>query len=390
MGNSRLLLLSLGLAACGAPSSDPGVRTADSAGVTLVTSPGTDRPYPFTVTLQRRLGLDDDSVAALTPVGRSFAGADRAQRIYILNSSLSRVEVYDTAAQRVALMGGEGGGPGEFGFPAGLQVSPDGQVSVVDHGKGALVRFGPDRMPIAELPYQRFGFPYSGIQVQGDTVYLDTNRPGENSAVWTLRRFSPQDSVTIAELVLPASGELNFGCVILRGQAPVLSPLLVWTAGDSALAVAAEPGYRVDLRVNDRVVRSIRRSVTPVLAGAAAVRRLYPEGMRIGFGRGRADRCLIPVEDLIEKQGVAPVVPEIQGLALAPDGTLWVQRYTFPDEPQRADVFDPSGVYVGTVTGHGVPAGFLPGNRVLFPIKDEETGGYSLGLFLLEPDGGPS
>jgi hypothetical protein len=363
MGKSRLLLLVLGLAACGSPSSDSGVRTTDSAGVTLVTSPGTDRPYPFTVTLQRRL---------------------------ILNASLSRIEVYDTAGQRIALMGREGGGPGEFGFPAGLQVSADGQVSVVDYGKGALVRFGPDRMPISELPYQQFGFPYSGIQAQGDTVYLDTNLPRENSAVWTLRRFSPRDSITVAQLVLPASGELNFGCVILRGQAPVLSPLLVWAVGDSALAVADEPGYRVDLRVNDRLVRSIRRSVTPVPAGAAGVRRLYPEGQRIGFGRGRSDGCTISVEDLIEQQGVAPVVPEIQGLVLAPDGTLWVQRYTFPDEPQRVDVFDPSGVYRGTITGHGVPAGFLSGNRVLFPIKDEETGGYSLGLFVLEPDGEPS
>ncbi len=390
MGNTRLLLLALGLAACGGPSSDYDVRTADSAGVTIVTSPGTDRLYPFTTTLQRRLGLDDDGVAALTRADRRFTGVDREQRIYILNAPLNRVEVYDTAGQRLALMGGEGGGPGEFGYPAGLQVSPDGQVSVVDYGKGALVRFDPDRRPIAELPYQQFGFPYSGIQVQGDTVYLDTNRPRENSAVWALRRFSPRDSVTIAELVLPSSGELDFGCVRLRWQAPVLSPLLVWSARDSTLAVAAEAGYRVDLRVNDRLVKSIRRSVTPVPGGAVAVRRQYPEGLRIGFGRGRADGCLISVEDLIEKQGAAPFVPEVQGLALAPDGTLWVQRYTFPDEPERVDVFDPSGAYRGTITGHGVPAGFLPGNRVLFPIKDRDTDGYSLGLYVLEPEEGAS
>lgn len=391
MGNIRLLLLSLCLAACGSPSSDPGVRTTDSAGVTVVTSPGTDRPYPFTVTLQRQLGLDDDGVAALTRADRSLTGVDREQRIYILNTSLTRVEVLDTMGTRLATRGTKGMGPGEFSFPARLTVDPDGAVAVMDYAKSALVRFAPDGTPGSEYSYQPLGFPFSGLHLDDSAVYMDTFKPEGSTSIVTLRRMTPTDTTVVARLVNPAiPGMVRFGCVGLSGQAPILSPSLVWTARDSLVVAAAEAGFRVDLFVHGRSLRSIRREVTSRPATAAEVHRLYPEGRRIGFGPGGGDGCTIPTEELIDKLGVAPVVPDIQGLALAPDGTLWVQRYTFPDEPQRVDVFDPSGAYLGTITGHGVPAGFLPGNRVLFPIKDEDTGGYSLGLFLLEPEDGAS
>lgn len=392
MGKSRLLLLVLGLAACGSPSSDSGVRTTDSAGVTLVTSPGTDRPYPFTVTLQRRLGLDDDGVAAITQLSGANAGVDGEDRIYILDTPLLHVKVLDTMGALLAIRGREGMGPGEFSFPARLTVDPDGSVAVTDYAKSALVRFAPDGTPGPEYSYQPLGFPFSGLHLDDSAVYMDTFEPAGSTSIVTLRRLTPTDTAIVTRLVNPAiPGMVRFTCVGLSGQAPILSPSLVWSARDSFVVAAAEAGFRVDLFAHGRLLRSIRREVTPIPATAAEAHRLLPEGRRIGFGRpGGADGCTIPTEEMIEKLGVAPVVPEIQGLVLAPDGTLWVQRYTFPDEPQRVDVFDPSGVYLGTITGHGVPAGFLSGNRVLFPIKDEETGGYSLGLFVLEPDGEPS
>lgn len=63
-----------------------------------------------------------------------------------------------------------------------------------------------------------------------------------------------------------------------------------------------------------------------------------------------------------------------------PDGRLRAERYTFPDEVPRVDVFDAAGRYEGTLEGFGIPLGFS-GDLVLFSLRDDSTGGSQLGIF---------
>lgn len=73
-----------------------------------------------------------------------------------------------------------------------------------------------------------------------------------------------------------------------------------------------------------------------------------------------------------EKQGFAPYLPMVKRLAYAPDGTLWVQRYTVAEEPQPVDIFDPDGRYLGTLPdGSPFPVGLLPDGRILVSEKDQ-------------------
>lgn len=366
----------------GSGGSPDAATVSDSAGVTIVASTGIDRLFPDSLTLQRRIGLDEDGVAALPWLGALAVGVDREDRIYLLNSPRLRVEVYDTSGSLLGTRGQDGGGPGEFKFPARLRVHRDGAVDVTDYAKSALVRFASDGTPRDEFSHQDLGFPYSGLHLDGDAVYLDSFLPDGKTSVITLQRKTPSDSLLLARLVNPSTpGMVQFGCVSLGGQPPVLSPSLLWTARDSLVAVAAGPEYRVDLFVHGHLVRSIRRAIVPTPATATDAHRLLPEGQRIGFGMRGRDGCSIPTDDLIEKLGLAPVVPTMQRLLLAPDGALWVQRQTFPDEPNRVDVFDADGSYLRTVTGQELPLGFLSGGRLLFSLHDEETGGYAIGIY---------
>ncbi len=160
---SVVVLLLVG-AACGSAENRTGSPdVSDSAGVTIVSNKGTDSLLPWSLTLQHRLGLDEDSVAVLTRMGPSLAGSDASGRIFLLNTGAARVEVYDTTGAQLATYGRRGGGPGEFRFAARLMVHPNGQVDVVDYQKGAVVQFSPDGTFMPEVSYLTYGFPFTGL-----------------------------------------------------------------------------------------------------------------------------------------------------------------------------------------------------------------------------------
>jgi hypothetical protein len=82
------------------------------------------------------------------------------------------------------------------------------------------------------------------------------------------------------------------------------------------------------------------------------------EGQRWFIG---ARPCVLPAAEIVERQGIAPTIPVIKRLSMAEDGTLWVERWTLKGEPPLRDLFDPSGAYLGTLTGDlAWPQAWLP------------------------------
>jgi hypothetical protein len=106
--------------------------------------------------------------------------------------------------------------------------------------------------------------------------------------------------------------------------------------------------------------------------------------MTIRFsGGGDNGSCTTPAEEVAEKAGLAPFIPLVKEVAVAPDGTLWVQRMTFVGEPAATDVFNAEGRYLGTMAGRALPLGFLSGDRVLFAVEDAESGITRIGVYQL-------
>ena len=358
--------------ACGG-TTDSGVTIVDSAGVTIVTSPGEDRLLPWHFTEVRRLGGEDTGAQSFTNTATAYVGADAKGRIFVLDADAKRVAVFDTGGATLRLMGREGGGPGELLFPGLLNVLPDGTVEVSDYSKGGLVRFGPEGEVLPEVSFARTGWGEGRSFGIRDTLMVLRSATEGQEQVTRLLVETPADTTELLALRARTAGLVQFSCVGLNIP-PLFTPDLRMTArGRTMLATRTLP-YVVEVFDGARLVRSIRRDVPALPADRKAVARLHPAGMRLrSFGSGATGVCTISADELYEKLGVAGEVPPIRDVMLAPDGTVWVERATFPDEPTRVDVFDAEGHYLGTHTGMGPPLGFS-GDLVLFRDEDEATG----------------
>jgi hypothetical protein len=107
--------------------------------------------------------------------------------------------------------------------------------------------------------------------------------------------------------------------------------------------------------------------------------------MTVKFGGG--GQCTVKAQDIIDKLGTGGDVPQIKAIAFAPDGTMWVERYTFKDEDPKVDVFAATRQYLGTVPDKSLPMGFAGKDLVLFPIELKETGATVVGIFRIGREG---
>jgi hypothetical protein len=208
---------------------------------------------------------------------------------------------------------------------------------------------------------------------------------GENDRfrVQNLKIVSPRDSITIARDSVPTPGMTMFSCVGMNIPPPFASDL-AWGSTGRLVAVTHRVPYVIDVFDGGRLVSSIRRSFPQNKATTEHVRRLYPEGMTVQFGGGQ--KCTIKAEEIIEKLGAGGDVPLVRAVTFGPDGSMWVERYTFDDEERRLDVFGAAGGYLGTLTGQRLPMGFIGDDVVLFPVEDEDTGAQLVGLFRIGRD----
>ncbi len=366
---SVALVLTL-LAGCGGDRPDAGGTTiVDSAGVALAVAAAVDQPLGWTLTERFRLGGADDGPGSFTSASMWNTGTDREGRIYVLDGQQFRVEVFAPSGEHLRFLGRKGGGPGEIEFPISLFVSPAGVAQVFDAGKLALVRWDANGELLPPISLQgsapRFPIAY------GDTLILGLNEGADTLRTTRLVTIVGGDTTTITSFTTPTGAMAEFSCVSFV-QPPVFSPTLQWTTNGRAVATTRQASYQVDVYDGATLVRSIRRSIPSRPTSVDDVKRLYPNGMEIQFGGGRG--CTIPATEIMEKQGVAPTVPQIRSLRFDPQDRLWVERYTFADEPALVDLFDASGHYLGSLSGTGPPLGFIGTDVILFAQEDEETG----------------
>lgn len=365
-----LLVGVLALAACGR-GGDAGtdVVRADSAGVLILTSGTRDTVLPWTF---EEVGLLRDSAGEpylFSSITRHRVVTDRNGRTYVLTRDPAIVR-FDREGRLDATYGRSGGGPGEFQMPVALGAKSD-TLFVMDWGKQALVRYGPDLTPVAD---QRL----EGMLARGDVLYFRTGgvwfrRPEFSDSGMAIAAYADSSAPPLARVQSKPGKAVDYGCVQINSMPPVFSPEISMHASGPRLLLNAQPSYELRLYEGTRLVGLVRRPLVPRAPTPDDVRLQYPEGMSVRFGPGQPP-CVVPVERVMEVQGTAEFMPQVFDVTLLSDGSMWALRVPYTAEPV-VDVFGPDGIYRGTMRGRGLPLARLPNGELLFLKADEESGG---------------
>ncbi len=354
----------------------------DSAGVAILRGPAVDVALPWTFTELRRIGGADSGVLSIASASALNVVTDGVSKIGVLDFETdNRIRFFTDEGAYLRSVGGKGSGPGETQYPSSLRVDTSGAASVYDFMKSAIVSWDAKGSPRPELKIvSARGRADEGFLRVGDTVFLSIQSEDSVSSTRRVERWTPTDSVVIASFVSPKPKMTKFKCVGLS-LPPLFSGELTWTRASSGLlASTTQTQYEVSVYRGASLVRSVRRDLSPVSAKSTDAVKLFPEGLKVMFGGG-APPCVTPATEVGEKVGVAKFIPVIRKMLFAPNGDLWVERYTFEGDAPAVDVFDADGQYVGTASGRSLPMGFLGNDRVLFAIKNADDDTSVIGVY---------
>jgi hypothetical protein len=353
---------------------------SDSAGIRVVSSPAADRPLNWTFAPIVTLGGKESGPEAFYSVNERTVGVDDAGRIYVLDADGHRLVVFADDGSHLRTSGREGEGPGEIGWPIRLNVKPDGTALIEDIGRGRVHGFDPEGIPIESdgelVPNTRRIWSSEGYYSSISTVE-------EDQMLYRFFRVADSDTTELARLTAPASGiiELESCGMALSGLAPLFSPNLVWDAWRDRAVARVGTSYQVDLFERGRQVARYRRAVEPVAANRELAERELGEGMRMMTSAG-ARECAW--EEVMEKRGVAELVPAIRGLRVDPEGRIWVSRGGPRPEPTPTDILSADGMYLGTLPAEmPFPTGFLPDGRLL-AVETDALGVERLVVYRIE------
>ncbi len=130
----RLLSVKQGLA-------QPLAVAVDSFGTIYVAEAGTGSVSAFGSSWDRRFKLGRGDGEFVMPNHMTIDPEPSFQRLYVVDSGANTVKVYSLAGSLLFEFGEAGAKPGQFNFPAGIHVSPEGEVFVADQNNDRVQVF---------------------------------------------------------------------------------------------------------------------------------------------------------------------------------------------------------------------------------------------------------
>jgi tripartite motif-containing protein 71 len=330
--------------------------------------------------------------ATFTIRRRSVAAIAVASALAISSADTTRIE-----ASSIVTWGAEGDGPGEFQFPIGVALAPDGTILVLDAGNGRVQRLAPDGTPLGSFGTLgsgsgQFDRP-SGIAVDSDgAIYVS-----ETGGARRVQKLAPNGGVVGAwpepgiradfdpdEMV---GGGMTAGMLLTGPTGVAVAPdgtvMTTWcsfASGGMRALVAWVVCQAPDGTVIDKPsVRRYGRDSSPVVKGIAA----GANGRIAVVGPNAFDG-----DAVVELQGggkpvttfgtygtgagemVGPV-----GVAFSPDGSVWV----VDRDLNRVTHFSVMGEVIGSV---GRPCQMQCQDPRDYRALDQATSGHRPGEFL--------
>lgn len=369
----RLVLIAIALAGVGACGTDPpepdAARDPDRGDVVYQDS--------MTVALDH-LTFEEIVSVAVASLGnvdfgelkRWHVATDGSNRIAVLAAPASRIVILDSLLQATMVVGGQGGGPGEFLRPFYLAVTQDGALAVHDFGKSAILRLdspgGSWREVHIEPPM------ISGLGMNGDSLVMgiQPNQLGDTTGQMSLVVRKDSMMHVIDGLNVPRGVEGEFpSCGFASAFPPVFTKRLSWDSRGGDIVYSNDVGYLIEV-ISSNGRHAIRRGIPVVTATEEmALAELQP-GWNFGV---RGGLCLVPAEELVAVIGVAPVVPALRSVRLDLNRRIWAERWQPKNAQSIIDVMTIEGTYLGSLHGQSMPVAFLEGDRAVY-LEEESDG----------------
>lgn len=299
---------------------------------------------------------------------------DTNGEIYVLDSQLHEIHVFDNSGQWLRTIGREGEGPGEFRNPGDMFRSPSGQIGVMQVFPGRVIRLTPDGEPgDAYDPGEFEGFQVFQLsQGLSDRVVISGSTYGRDAEGGTetdyLRAFD-EAGAQVAEYHVEIS-PIQFGGMTFR-EPEFTNFSRRWAASDDGRVAVAKSfdDYRIHTYDADGnllyvIERPDYESVERTSREKARFQRLYDAITSWNQG------STFEVSDTHQA---------VSQLAFRPDGTLWVMsganQWRAEDGVMGVwDVYGPDGEYLREVRmlGDGDPVEdgyFFAGDR-MYQVTD--------------------
>lgn len=305
----------------------------DSAGVAIITNslaPSWSADEAWTTEEVLRIGEAagdaDYQFGQIAGIGITSDG-----RILVLDQQAQRVMVYGTDGRYQSSMGRPGSGPGEFGPAANALLMGRGDTVIVPDLANQRVNILPiDGDPSSFGIQMEQGIPIRyDLLESGDLVAQRRalNLPNQTAETNDLIATQAYDGTILDTLLTPKRGD-SFTITSDRPQFRIFAPEPMWTMLSSdRLAFAVNDTYRIEVFGSDGTLeRIVTRPYEPTLV-TEADQRAFIEVMRAQFELSGAPPAQVDL--VLEGVSFAETYPAFTQMRAGPQGTLWIQRVRY-------------------------------------------------------------
>lgn len=194
--------------------------------------------------------------------------------IYVLDSQIPVVRVYDMSGRHLRDIGAEGGGPAELRRPGSMVIGPDGLIYVRDYGNDRIMVFTPEGEEAGTLALDGgFGTSTAMVMTLDGTLYNYQRIPSDDPQE-RLRGLVPRSLAgdeTGEPLLRPALGDDEDWSLTAStenmsiGMGVPFAPGIVWTVAPTGAVIAGHSGeYSFDIRYPDGRVTRVVKQYEPV------------------------------------------------------------------------------------------------------------------------------
>lgn len=281
---------------------------------------------------------------------------DDEGKLYLLDTRLGEVVVYDMSGERRGTLSREGDGPGEVRFPTKILFMPDGSLGIAQNFPGKIVMVGKDDTPkgmweVNKAKTEGGFFGMFDAFHQGKNLVVmgqETTQPDQTHRNQT--SFVASFDMEGNELVRYESSlrEMDFGKFeFIEDERSNLEFRHAIVGRDDRVYVAGTRNqYRINVYQPDGTFdRVITRPYEHQPREQKEIDRIE--------GRLKNQLSRLPGA----RWEISKTEPDISALRLGPDGNIWVEGSRGGvDQPDGVfftwDIFDPDGHFIEQVAAH--------------------------------------